>query len=99
MEPRVQNDNRHNEIITISGPARVHVGDQYGSASLNEVLRSLPTAKSAPFYSNQRRHKPTCLPGTRADLLQEIYDWADSETSPAIFWLSGLAGTGKSTIA
>jgi len=63
------------------------------------VLRSLPAAKAAPFNSRERQHEPTCLCNTRADLLQEIYDWADNEKSPAIFWLSGLAGTGKSTIA
>ena len=40
-----------------------------------------------------------CLPDTRVDLLQEIYDWADGVDSPNIFWLNGLAGTGKSTIA
>ncbi|KAF2686545.1 hypothetical protein K458DRAFT_415891 [Lentithecium fluviatile CBS 122367] len=68
-------------------------------ASLNEVLKSLPTAKDAPFNAYARQHDPTCLDDTRVDLLHEIYDWADCEHSPAIFWLSGLAGTGKSTIA
>jgi hypothetical protein len=63
------------------------------------VLNSLPTAKDAPFYAYQRQHDPTCLPETRVDLLQEIYNWADGEDSPTIFWLSGLAGTGKSTVA
>jgi hypothetical protein len=33
------------------------------------------------------------------DLLQEIYNWADGQDRRCIFWLSGLAGTGKSTIA
>ncbi|KAH6714481.1 hypothetical protein BKA61DRAFT_481535, partial [Leptodontidium sp. MPI-SDFR-AT-0119] len=34
--------------------------------------------------------------------LQEIYDWADGKdghNERCIFWLSGLAGTGKSTIS
>ncbi|KAF2403020.1 hypothetical protein EJ06DRAFT_536498 [Trichodelitschia bisporula] len=39
------------------------------------------------------------LIGTRAELLKEIYAWAYGENSPNIFWLSGLAGTGKSTVA
>lgn len=63
------------------------------------MLDSLPFAKDAPFYAYQRQHDPTCLPDTRVDLLREIYGWADGEDSPSIFWLSGLAGTGKSTIA
>jgi hypothetical protein len=33
------------------------------------------------------------------DLLREIYDWADDDDSKCIFWLNGVAGTGKSTIA
>jgi hypothetical protein len=32
-------------------------------------------------------------------LLQEIYSWADGQDERCIFWLNGLAGTGKSTIA
>lgn len=59
----------------------------------------MPYAVEAPFNSYQRQQEPTCLPGTRVDLLQEIYDWADRQDEHFIFWLNGLAGTGKSTIA
>lgn len=69
------------------------------TSSLDPINKRLPTAKNAQSNSYQGQHNPTCLPNTRADLLQEIYDWADGEQSPNIFWLSGLAGTGKSTIA
>jgi hypothetical protein len=40
-----------------------------------------------------------CLKGTRKDVLQEIEYWSTSEQGQRIFWLNGLAGTGKSTIA
>jgi hypothetical protein len=33
------------------------------------------------------------------DLLRRIYAWADGHDERFIFWLNGLAGTGKSTIA
>jgi hypothetical protein len=33
------------------------------------------------------------------DLLQEIYEWADGQNEQCIFWLNGLAGIGKLTIA
>jgi hypothetical protein len=59
----------------------------------------LPIAKEASFYSYERQHDPTCLPDTRVDLLEKIRHWADGEHSPTIFWLNGLAGTGKSTVA
>ncbi|KAH9213077.1 hypothetical protein DL95DRAFT_302875, partial [Leptodontidium sp. 2 PMI_412] len=43
-----------------------------------------------------------CLPNTRVDLLQGIYDWADGKDGQdkrCIFWLSGLAETGKLIIS
>ena len=46
-----------------------------------------------------KQHDPTCLENTRVDILDEIYKWADREDDRCVFWLSGLAGTGKSTIA
>ncbi|KAF5376410.1 hypothetical protein D9615_008589 [Tricholomella constricta] len=41
----------------------------------------------------------TCLSGTRERLLSEIMSWAQSDSSPSMFWLSGAAGTGKSSVA
>ncbi|KAH8674864.1 vegetative incompatibility protein HET-E-1 [Tricladium varicosporioides] len=69
-----------------------------GDISLKELDR-LPSAAGAAFNSFDRQQDPTCLPDTRVDLLQEICDWADGEDGRCIFWLNGLAGTGKSTIA
>jgi hypothetical protein len=40
-----------------------------------------------------------CLRGTRKDILHEIEHWSMSGQSQHIFWLNGLAGTGKTTIA
>ena len=40
-----------------------------------------------------------CLGGTRKDVLGEIGHWLISEQDKYVFWLNGLAGTGKSTIA
>jgi NACHT domain len=65
----------------------------------NSGLDRLPYAVEAPFNSYAKQHSPYCLPNTRVDLLQEIYDWADGQDERCIFWLNGLAGTGKSTIA
>jgi hypothetical protein len=36
---------------------------------------------------------------TRVQLLTDIISWAVAPASPAVFWLNGLAGTGKSTVA
>lgn len=40
-----------------------------------------------------------CLQNTRVNVLNEIRSWADGQDERRIFWLNGLAGTGKSTIA
>jgi len=42
---------------------------------------------------------PGCLKGTRRAVLDEIEFWARDFTRSPIYWLNGLAGTGKSTIA
>jgi len=40
-----------------------------------------------------------CLRGTRKDVLCEVERWLTGEQDQRVFWLNGLAGTGKSTIA
>jgi hypothetical protein len=70
-----------------------------GNLALADALSRLPYAVEAPFNSYQNQHEATCLPDTRVDVLQEIFSWADGKDKRCIFWLNGLAGTGKSTIA
>lgn len=53
-------------------------------------------------YSSGRAGAPSgCLKGTRVDLLDLVAKWlADQDPNgPRIFWLNGIAGTGKSAIA
>jgi len=40
-----------------------------------------------------------CLRGTRADVLLQLEHWLKDKQDHHVFWLDGLAGTGKSTIA
>ncbi|KZV86062.1 hypothetical protein EXIGLDRAFT_841022 [Exidia glandulosa HHB12029] len=40
-----------------------------------------------------------CFEGTRTSLLQEASSWAFDSGGERVFWISGLAGTGKSAIA
>ena len=48
-------------------------------------------------YSSGNRQG--CLRGTRADVLLQLERWLKDEQDHHVFWLNGLAGTGKSTIA
>ncbi|EXL39506.1 hypothetical protein FOCG_17883 [Fusarium oxysporum f. sp. radicis-lycopersici 26381] len=63
------------------------------------TLSQLPIAHGASFDSKAEQHNPTCLPDTREELLNDIGRWIDDPTSKTVYWLNGMAGTGKSTIA
>ncbi|KAI4599619.1 hypothetical protein KJ359_001716 [Pestalotiopsis sp. 9143b] len=45
------------------------------------------------------QHNPQCLEGTRTEVLREIIEWVQDPSSKAVYWLNGMAGTGKSTIS
>ncbi|KAF2397937.1 hypothetical protein EJ06DRAFT_498328 [Trichodelitschia bisporula] len=65
--------------------------------NLNELLY----ANGAAFDSYQEEDQPVCHEKTRVGLLSEISNWANAPraSSKYIFWLNGIAGTGKSTIS
>ncbi|KAI7768452.1 hypothetical protein LZL87_014310 [Fusarium oxysporum] len=72
--------------------------------SINKIdhhitLHRLQIAEGASFDSKAEEHNPTCLPDTRVELLRDIERWIDDQNSKTIFWLNGMAGTGKSTIS
>ena len=53
------------------------------------------TPDAGYLFGNRQK----CLRGTRKEVLREIEHWLTSKQEQRIFWLNGLAGTGKSTIA
>ena len=62
-------------------------------------LSKLATAKGTTYNSYTDENLSQCLQGTRTQLLRQITDWADDPNGKCIFWLCGMAGTGKSTIS
>ena len=62
-------------------------------------LSKLPVAAGAAFNSYQDELDARCHPDTRVDLLRHIDKWAEDVDGECIFWLKGMAGTGKSTIS
>ena len=62
-----------------------------------DVLNNFRFAHGVEHRHGKRKG---CLKGTRGAVLNGIELWArDFKKSPPIYWLNGLAGTGKSTIA
>lgn len=66
------------------------------SIQTDEILSKLPVVQGAPFDSHA--HEPRCHPLTRVKILGEIKKWAQEPGGQRIYWLCGMAGTGKSTI-
>ncbi|CAG9987652.1 unnamed protein product [Clonostachys byssicola] len=61
-------------------------------------LDRIPVAEGASSHAGDE-DATTCLPDTRVQLKQDIWEWVNSDTAKPIMWLSGSAGTGKSTIS
>jgi hypothetical protein len=64
----------------------------------NIGLSRLRVAKGAAFNDYENQHIE-CLPGTRVEVLRDIENWSRMSNAKCIFWLNGMAGTGKSTIS
>ncbi|KAJ7111940.1 quinon protein alcohol dehydrogenase-like superfamily [Mycena epipterygia] len=65
-----------------------------------EVIRlnGLRPSQDVRYATLQRE---SCIEGTREEIIKDIISWCKDPTpgTPAVYWLSGMAGTGKSTIA
>ncbi|KAF7136838.1 hypothetical protein CNMCM5793_006408 [Aspergillus hiratsukae] len=59
----------------------------------------LPRALEALFNRHNETETPVCHENTRTAVLEQIYDWFENNDDRPVFWLTGWAGTGKSTIA
>ena len=62
-------------------------------------LSRLPVAEGAAFDSFEEGQNIQCLQETRVKLMQDIEDWVNNPESKPIYWINGMAGTGKSTIS
>ncbi|KAH0566491.1 hypothetical protein GP486_000109 [Trichoglossum hirsutum] len=95
--------NRREEALQARGAApdteKVSEAHKVTHEDQNRLLTELPHAVGATVDSKSRDHEPSCLLHTRADLLCQIRGWAADADDKCIFWLNGMAGTGKSTIA
>lgn len=67
----------------------------------NTFIESLPRAKYASYRSERPDSPSNCLEGTRTGILDTISDWTHSSDgdSSNIFFLNGIAGVGKTSIA
>ncbi|TFK74133.1 WD40 repeat-like protein, partial [Pluteus cervinus] len=80
------------KISAVKGPVKIAI--KQAEDNVSKTLERLKPVEVSPGN--------TCLKDTRVLVLDELSNWAQSPGGPDtnnIFWLYGLAGTGKSTIA
>ncbi|KAG8781873.1 hypothetical protein FRC12_021441 [Ceratobasidium sp. 428] len=56
----------------------------------------------AAWYSSaesQELYRDECTPDTRVEVLERFRVWRDDNQSEKIYWLNGMAGTGKTTLS
>ncbi|KAF8676644.1 WD40 repeat-like protein, partial [Rhizoctonia solani] len=75
-------------------------------ANTNELimdarLAKLSAEKKATYNSllSASTNRRTCTEGTRVSILSELERWVSAPDQKAVYWMSGMAGTGKTTIA
>ncbi|KAF8741207.1 WD40 repeat-like protein, partial [Rhizoctonia solani] len=69
--------------------------------TLNTRLEQLNPVQLARYGSSLSTsiNRRTCTQGTRTQVLANLTEWADNPDAPSVFWMNGMAGTGKTTIA
>ncbi|KAF5349804.1 hypothetical protein D9758_010207 [Tetrapyrgos nigripes] len=68
----------------------------------NQVLQSLSVASAAAHTSGIYESdvvRRACTKGTRTEVLEDIQHWLQLGNTAPVFWLTGAAGMGKTTIA
>ena len=63
------------------------------------LLNNLPQAKRAAYDTKSRAGRRSCTAKTREKILADLVAWAADAEDTHVYWLNGMAGTGKTTIA
>lgn len=96
------NVNQNIGNVEVKGKNKVFLGIVHGDVHMNSLERqsqSLDTAIEASHDAASKEQLPSCLENTRVDVLSRIQGWIDGDGERRLYWLKGMAGTGKSTIA
>ncbi|KAG9122958.1 hypothetical protein FRC07_000426 [Ceratobasidium sp. 392] len=74
-----------------------NIDEQTTELRLGKLLNA-PTAMYRSTASDSLR-RVGCTPNTRVDVIEQLLSWACDSASEKVYWLNGMAGTGKTTIA
>ncbi|QRV95009.1 Notchless protein [Ceratobasidium sp. AG-Ba] len=81
--------------------ANIGIWKSLDELTTETYIKGLPHSDAAYYQSAQskRLNRAGCTKNTRVDVLRELHDWTGSASHERIYWLNGMAGTGKTTIA
>ncbi|KAG9090853.1 hypothetical protein FS749_000247, partial [Ceratobasidium sp. UAMH 11750] len=81
--------------------ANVNIWKTVDEQATENRLKNLPNSPDAKYNSSEAANlrRGECTNDTRVELLDELYGWACDDKSQRIYWLNGMAGTGKTTVA
>ncbi|KZV71958.1 hypothetical protein PENSPDRAFT_719761, partial [Peniophora sp. CONT] len=65
----------------------------------SEAMRALEKLKPVVGAGIENQHSEGCMKDTRIQILKTLRIWSHDPTAPRLYWLNGMAGTGKSAIA
>ncbi|CUA76133.1 WD repeat-containing protein 90 [Homo sapiens] [Rhizoctonia solani] len=93
---RIQN---HFQRVALN--ANVSMWQIVDEIATDNRLNRLSPSLSACYNSAQAvgLKRGPCAKGTRIDIIAQMLGWADSSSPGSVYWMSGMAGTGKTTIA
>jgi len=94
-------------LRVVRGQARIELGVSEIRSQINaqEIIflhQALPRAPDAGYDTNRPGAPSSSFKGTRVEILHRIMAWLERpvmDASRPIYWVNGLAGIGKSTIA
>lgn len=80
-------------------------GTQYNTHITNadelHILRQYIAQEAGynAFINDSTIQRSSCTPKTRVNILENLIKWARDPHGPRVYWMNGMAGTGKTTIA
>ncbi|KAI1390053.1 uncharacterized protein F4822DRAFT_428400 [Hypoxylon trugodes] len=80
------------------GEARIGL-QNLTEAEKDSRLHDLGPDELAAITHQKTDDEPRCTKGTQLNILNDLQNWIQNPAQESIFWLYGMAGTGKSTIA
>ncbi|GAB1526821.1 hypothetical protein RhiTH_009993 [Rhizoctonia solani] len=85
----------------LQADATMRVWSSVEEQTANNRLKELSPSKSAVYNSTLATevNRRSCTEHTRTQILLELDEWSADSQTPNIYWMSGMAGTGKTTIA